>query len=233
MPKWSPILYTVDDIYILTVLSFDNILSYMNDLTAKQRGILEFIAKEKQLGNTPSQREIAAHFGLSQNAICQFVRYLRAKGYIEGTGRHRGVKLSANGSEQFAAEKGILVLGRIAAGEPILAQENIEDRLDLNQMVAQGGGKFFLKVTGDSMADVGIMDGDYVAVSPDAPVKSGDIAAVMLGDEATVKRIYFEKDRVVLKAENRAGSFRNRHIRKMDAELRVIGKVTGCFRDIK
>jgi repressor LexA len=205
----------------------------MNDLTAKQRGILEFIVGEKQLGNTPSQREIAAHFGLSQNAICQFVRYLRAKGYIEGTGRHRGVKLSAECCEQFAAENGLPVLGRIAAGEPILAQENIEDRLDINQMVAQNGGKFFLKVTGSSMVDVGIMDGDHVAVSPDAHVRSGDIAAVMLGDEATVKRIYFEKDRVVLKAENRAGTFRDRHVKKTDTELRVIGKVTGCFRDMK
>jgi len=205
----------------------------MNDLTNRQRQVLEHIAREKQLGNTPSQREIAAHFGLSQNAIFQLVRYLKAKGYIDGTIRHRGVKLSVSYLEQVTAREGMPLVGRIAAGEPILAQENIEERLDLNRMVTGRGGKFFLKVTGDSMVDAGIMDGDYVAVNPDAHVRSGDIAAILLGDEATVKRVHFEKDKVVLKAENRAGNFRNRYIRKSDPQMRMIGKVTGCFRDMK
>jgi repressor LexA len=219
--------------WALTLLSFDNILSLMDNLTAKQRNILEFIASRKRLGHSPSQREMAAHFGLSQNAICQLVRYLRTKGYIDSTAAHRGVKLSANYLKETSSEKGMPVLGRIAAGEPILAQENIEDHLDLNQIVAHKGGRFFLRVAGESMVDAGIMDGDYVAVSPDAQVKSGDIAAVLLGDEATVKRIYFEKGRVILKAQNRRGTFADRHISKADTQARVIGKVTGCFRDMK
>ena len=205
----------------------------MNDLTNRQRQVLEYIAREKQLGNAPSQREIAAHFHLSQNAIFQLVHYLKAKGYIDGTIRHRGIKLSASYLERAIAKEGMPLVGRIAAGEPILAQENIEEHLDLNKMVIGRGGKFFLKVTGDSMVDAGIMDGDYVAVNPDTHVRSGDIAAVLLGDEATVKRVHFEKDKVILKAENRAGSFRNRYIRKSDPQMRIIGKVTGCFRDMK
>jgi repressor LexA len=205
----------------------------MNDLTAKQRSVLEFIARAKRLGQAPSQREMASHFGLSQNAICQLIRYLRTKGYIDSTDAHRGVRLSGDYLKEMAAEKGMPLLGRIAAGEPILAQENVEDRLDLNQMVARKGARFFLKVSGESMVDAGIMDGDYVAVSPDAQVRSGDIAAVLLGDEATVKRIYFQRGRITLKAENHKGVFADRHISTADTEVRVIGKVTGCFRDMK
>jgi repressor LexA len=217
----------------LTILSFDNILSVMDDLTKKQRQVLEYIVREKALGNSPSQREIASHFGLSQNAIFQLIGYLRTKGYIDSTGCHRGIRLSASCLERFAGERGVPVVGRIAAGEPILAQENIEERLDLNEMVAGRGGKFFLKVAGESMVDAGIMDGDYVAVNPDATVRSGDIAAVLLGEEATVKRILFERNRIVLKAENRTGAFRNRSIRKDDSDIRIIGKVTGVFRTVK
>lgn len=224
---------TVAEFWGLTLLSFDNILSFMDDLTAKQRNILEFIASRKRLGYTPSQREMATHFGLSQNAICQLVRYLRTKGYVDGTAAHRGMKLSTNYHREASPERGMPVLGRIAAGEPILAQENIEDHLDLNQIIAQKGGRFFLRVSGESMVDAGIMDGDYVAINPDAQVKSGDIAAVLLGDEATVKRVYFEKGRAILKAENRRGIFADRHISKANPQVRVIGKVTGCFRDMK
>ena len=222
-----------DRFFFLTILSFDNILSCMDDLTKKQRQVLEYIVREKGMGNSPSQREIANHFALSQNAIFQLVRYLRAKGYIDSTSRHRGIRLSAFCLEKIAGGKGIPVVGRIAAGEPILAQENIEERLDLNEMVAGSGGRFFLKVAGESMVDAGIMDGDYVAVNPDAPVRSGDIAVVLLSDEATVKRVLFEKDRILLKAENRGGVFRNRSIKRDDADVRIIGKVTGCFRDIR
>jgi repressor LexA len=204
----------------------------MDDLTVKQRAILEFIAGEKRLNNTPSQREIASHFGLSQNAVCQLIRYLRKKGYIDCTSRHRGMKLAAACPAGIAGS-GLPLVGKIAAGEPILAQENIEEHLDLNQIVAGRGGKFFLKVTGDSMIDAGIMDGDYVAVNPDAKVKSGDIAAVLVGDEATVKCIYFGKGAITLKAANRTGEFRDRHIRRTESEVRIIGKVTGCFRDMK
>jgi repressor LexA len=217
----------------LTIWSFDNILSVMDDLTEKQKQVLEYIVREKALGNAPSQRDIAAHFGLSQNAIFQLVSYLRTKGYIDSTSRHRSIRLSASCLERVAGEKGIPVVGRIAAGEPILAQENIEERLDLNEMVAGNGGKFFLRVAGQSMVDAGIMDGDYVAVNPNAHVRSGDIAAVLLGEEATVKRIYFEKDRILLKAENHTGAFRNRSIRRDDAEARIIGKVAGVFRTMK
>jgi len=203
----------------------------MDDLTAKQHSILEFIASQKHLGHTPSQREMARHFGLSQNAICQLIRYLRAKGYIDNTDRHRGLRLSDG--YIGTAGMGTPVVGRIAAGEPVLASENIEDHLDLNQIVASNGTRFFLKVAGESMVDAGIMDGDYVAVNPDAKVRSGDIAAVLIGEEATVKRIYLEKDTVVLKGENRNGTFRDRRISRADPEARIIGKVTGCFRDMK
>jgi repressor LexA len=203
----------------------------MNDLTPKQGKVLDFVASQRKLGNSVSQRDIARHFGLSQNAIFQLIRYLRAKGYIDGASQHRGVRPSSSYADSITGKAGIPLVGRIAAGEPILAQESIEDHIDLNRIVSANGGKFFLKVAGDSMVDVGIMDGDYVAISPEATVQSGDIAAVLLGDEATVKRIYFEKDRIVLKAENRDGSFKNRYIRKSDPQVRIIGKVAGCFRD--
>lgn len=205
----------------------------MDTLTTRQQSLLEFIAGRKRLGHTPSQREMAAHFGLSQNAICQLVRYLRNKGYIDETAVHRGVRLSQGYLREMAGDKGLPLLGRIAAGEPILAQENIEDHLDLNQIVAHKGGRFFLRVSGESMVDAGIMDGDYVAVSPNAPVKSGDIAAVLLGDEATVKCIFFERGGMILRARNKHGIFPDRHVGKTDTQFHLIGRVTGCFRDMK
>jgi repressor LexA len=136
----------------------------MEPLTAKQRQVLEFVAGRLGEGTPPSQREIADHFGLVQNAAYQLVGYLKKKGYLVDAGGHRGLRLSPEYLEQRRESEGLPIIGRVAAGTPILAQENIEGYLNVEKLFGRGEGTFLLRVAGDSMIDEGIMDGDLVVV---------------------------------------------------------------------
>jgi repressor LexA len=120
----------------------------------------------------------------------------------------------------------------VAAGEPILAQENIEGYVNLKDLFGPAEGKFILKVIGDSMADEGIVDGDYVVVAPGEKVQSGQIGVVLLNDEATVKRVRIQRGRIALEPANKAAGYKIRYVKKADENVRIIGKVTGCFRTL-
>jgi repressor LexA len=204
----------------------------MEPLTEKQRAVLEFIEAALAKNSPPSQREIAEHFGLAQNSIHQIVWYLRSKGYIDETSGHRVLRLSKEYAAALAERQGTAIIGTVAAGEPLLAEENIEERVDVNKLLGIGGGVFLLRVTGDSMIDEGIMDGDLVAVNPAGRVENGQIAVVLLDDEATVKRVYFQKNRIALKPANKAAGYAVRYIRLSEKDVRIIGKVTGCIRAV-
>ena len=125
------------------------------------------------------------------------------------------------------------MVGRVAAGEPILAQENVEGYLDLKSVFSPTDGSFCLRVMGDSMVDEGIMDGDYVVVRRQAEVSHGELAVVLLDDEATVKRVLIQKDRLGLKPANRAGGYCTKYVKRDDKAVRIVGKVVGCFRRIE
>jgi repressor LexA len=118
----------------------------------------------------------------------------------------------------------------VAAGRPILAQEHIEGHLQIQQMVQQAKGVFALKVTGDSMVDEGILDGDYVLVRPGETIEDGRIGVVLLDDEVTVKRVYRHKDRLTLKPANRQAGYRAVSITPSGRSIRIVGQVVGCIR---
>ena len=202
----------------------------MELLTDKQQKVLGFIEDRLQNNEPPSQREIARHFGLAQNAVYQLVGYLKKKGYLVDSGGHRGLRLSEAYLHTKRESQGIPIVGRVAAGEPILAQENIEGHVNLNELLGQSKDMFILKVAGDSMVDEGIMDGDYVVVKPAATIENGQIAVVLLDDEATVKKVYIQRDRIALRSANRAAGYKTRYIRKREKTVRIIGRVTSCLR---
>lgn len=202
----------------------------MEPLTEKQQQVLAFIVDRLRENHPPSQREIAGHFKLAQNAAYQLVSYLKKKGYLVDAGGHRGLRLSEPYAEELAETEGMPLLGRVAAGEPILAEENVETYVTLEELFNRSKDTFLLKVSGDSMIDEGILDGDYVVVRSGTRVASGQIGVVMLDDEATVKRVVVQKNRIALKPANRQAGYKTRYIKQFDKDVRIVGKVIGCIR---
>jgi repressor LexA len=202
----------------------------MEPLTEKQQRVLDYIVASLRENHPPSQREIAEHFQLAQNAVYQLVSYLRKKGYLVDAGGHRGLRLSEDYLEELAGSEGLPILGRVAAGEPILAEENVEGHVTLDSLFGRPKGTFLLKVAGDSMVDEGILDGDYVVVKSGSRIDSGQIGVVLLDDEATVKRVFIQKHRIALRPANRKAGYRTRYIKQFDKDVRILGLVVGCIR---
>ncbi len=202
----------------------------MEPLTTKQRQVLEFIAGRLKENLPPSQQEIADHFGLVQNAAFQLVGYLRKKGYVVDAGGHRGLRLSPEYLAQRRETEGLPILGRVAAGTPILAEENIEGYVSVERLFGRKEGTFLLRVAGDSMIDEGIMDGDLVVVQAGSTIADGEIGIVLLDEEATVKRVFVQKDRIALKPANHKAGYKTRYIKRFDKDVRILGKVVGCIR---
>ncbi len=121
---------------------------------------------------------------------------------------------------------GLPLVGNVAAGEPILAEENIEDHIAVPPAIGGESADYILRVRGDSMKDAGILDGDFVVVQQAADASNGEIVVALLGEEATVKRFYREKDRVRLQPANKD----HKPIRTRDAH--VLGRVVGVFRSV-
>jgi repressor LexA len=173
---------------------------------------------------------MARHFGIAQNAVNQLIRYLRQKGYLARTETHRGLRLSPAYLRHRQRTEGMPVVGRVAAGTPLLAVENIEQYVDFRNLFGGSENRFILRVAGDSMVDEGIMPGDYVVVEPGSRIENGQIGVVLLDDEATVKRVFIQRDRIALKPANRAAGYKTRYISRSAQTLRIIGRVIGCFR---
>jgi repressor LexA len=139
-------------------------------------------------------------------------------------------------SKEYLDEKrrteGIPVVGRVAAGEPILAQENIDEYANLKELLGLPADAFLLKVSGESMIDEGIMDGDYVAVRPSRTIENGKIAVILLDDETTVKRIYIQRDRITLQPANKAAGYKTKYVKQGSKRVQIVGRVIGCIRKI-
>lgn len=203
----------------------------METLTQKQQKILDFIERKLADNIFPSQKEIAEHFGLAQNAIYQLITYLKRKGYLEGNSVARGLRLSEEYLTSKQRPKGFPIVGRVAAGEPILAEQNITDYMDIETLVKkQHKDAFLLKIVGDSMIDEGIMNGDYVIVKPQATIENGQIGVALLDDEATVKRIFIKADQLILKPAN--PKYKPKTYKRGDKSIRIIGRVIACFRTV-
>ncbi len=211
----------------------------MQGLTKRQLQTLDFIRHSIEArGYPPTLREIGEHMGIrSTNGVNDHLRALERKGYLRREDmKSRALRVvedsppaRARGEddEEFTT---VQVLGRVAAGLPLLAEENVIDTVRIDRMLVRGGRDVFgLRVAGDSMVDAGIFSGDYIFVKKQSTADRGDIVVALIGDEATVKYYFPEKDYVRFQPANaqmapilvRATDFRS---------TMLLGKVIGVFR---
>ncbi len=188
-------------------------------LTPKQEAVYNFIVKKMQNGIPPTVREICAVTGIkSTSTVHAILNTLEEQGYILRDAKYsRAIRLENN----FDASM-VPLVGRVTAGQPILAVEQIEDYIPYP--VKDAEGLFALKVTGLSMRDAGILDGDIVIADKNAPCRSGDIIIGMDGEDATVKRLLIKGSQVIFMPEN--PDFSPIYPEKPS----VLGKVVGSFR---
>lgn len=200
-------------------------------LTERQQEILDFIKHAiHEQGFPPTLREIGKAFGIrSTKGVNDHLAALERKGKIR---RHaelsRGIEVVGLAPPAAEVDQ-IPLIGRIAAGSPVLAAENVEDTFSLDKGLAHGG-TFMLAVQGDSMIDAHICDGDYILVRPQEDANDGEIVAVMVDEEATVKRLYRNGRRVRLVPENAAMTAIE--IDPTSSDVRILGKVVGVFRGL-
>jgi len=202
----------------------------MNDtrLNAQEERVFEYIKKQiKHTGYPPSVREICSALGFkSTSSAHQYIWRLAEKGYISKKDlKTRAIRVV--GSESTIA---LPVVGKVAAGEPILAQENIEDYFSLGESFfnkdALQNDNFILKVQGESMINAGIHDGDYIIVSKQETARNGQIVVAMIDGDATVKTFYKEKNYIRLQPENDTME------PIISNNVQIICKVVGLFRNI-
>jgi repressor LexA len=200
-------------------------------LTARQREVLNFVrAFAVEQGYPPTVREIGAHFGFVPRSVFDHLKALERKGYLRRrSSKSRSLEILDEGGSP-ARPRGVAVpiLGRVAAGDPLLAVQNIEGSLWLSPEWVNGGETFLLRVQGESMVDAHILPGDYALVRRQAAAGHGDIVVALLNEEATVKRLLFKGDQILLKPENPA--MKPIAMRRADPRLQIVGKVIGVLR---
>jgi repressor LexA len=207
------------------------------ELTKRQRDILGFIAEMiGKKGFPPTIREIGKEFKISStNGVRAILSALTQKGYIRRKPLvSRGIELQAQSRASFGMNHTVYtfvavpLLGRIAAGLPILAVENIEGSIAVDRSFLPEGDIFSLQVVGDSMKDSGIFDGDYVLAKMQPTADKGEIVVAVIGEEATVKKYFPEKNRIKLVPANPV--FEPIIVDKKSPEFRIAGKVIGLLR---
>lgn len=199
-------------------------------LTKRQEAILQFIQDYvQQEGYPPSIREIGKDFNIgSLRGVTVHLDALERKGYINRSNTPRSIKVVHPAYQTPSNVVMLPLLGSIAAGVPITAEEHVEELIPVpGEMVRNIESAFLLRVRGDSMTGEGIMPRDLVIVKPQATANNGDLVAALLGDEATVKRINFGKEGVRLIASNPA--YEPIEVKQEDA--RIIGKIVGLIRN--
>jgi repressor LexA len=202
----------------------------MKLLTDRQQTVLTFVEEFcSRQGYPPTVREVAAAFGIQPRAAADHLTALKRKGYLHREpGVSRGLSLALRSVGPVVE---VPVLGRIAAGQPLLSSENVEETLPLPSSWVQGEEVFLLKVTGESMAPV-ILPDDLVMVRAQARVGRGEIAVVLVDDEATLKRVYEEAGGLVLKGDN--PDFTPLRFSPEEAvDVKILGKVVGVYRNLE
>lgn len=197
------------------------------ELTERQKRIMEFLKSFiREHGYPPTVREMGEHFGFTWPAARGHLRALQRKGVI------RMQPLKSRGIEILDSRlKDLLELplaGSIRAGRPVLAVEEIEGRILVDRGLFKAEDAFALRVTGDSMAEAGILDGDYAVVRPQRKVNSGETAVVLVGEEATVKQVSIQKDSVTLIPANST----MKPVTYRPDEVSIVGKVIGVIRKL-
>jgi repressor LexA len=212
----------------------------MQGLTDRQQQVLEYIRSSiTHRGYPPTLREIGAHMGIrSTNGVNDHLRALERKGYLRREDmKSRALRpcdvdtlpasTPANDDEALVE---IQVLGRVAAGLPLLAEENVLDTVRIDRALVRGGREIFgLRVTGDSMIEAGIFNGDYIFVKKQLTAQRGDIVVALIGDEATVKYYYPERDYIRFQPAN--AQMAPILVRSTDFKpTMLLGIVVGVFR---
>ena len=177
----------------------------MKGLTTRQREVFDFIRSFiRSKRYPPTIREIAINFGFSVKGSYDHVKALQKKGFIRCAGnRSRAIEVVADAeAERQPNLVSVPVLGSVAAGKPLFAEENLTGWIQVPASSLKKGQHFALQVRGDSMKDAGIMDGDVVVVAHQETADNGDIVVAMVDEAVTLKRFFVEKNRVRLKAEN-------------------------------
>ena len=200
----------------------------MNELTQKEREIYEYISGclEKD-GFAPSVRDICTQVGIkSTSSVHEYLRRLELKGYIrKSSGKSRALSICADGKSENSKMKRVPILGRVTAGQPILAVENYEGYVDFPVSMARGKANLFaLRVMGESMIEAGILDGDIVVVESVRYAEDGEIVVAMIEEEATVKKFFRDNGRIRLQPAN--CTMQPIYAR----EVTVLGKVIANFR---
>jgi repressor LexA len=194
-------------------------------LTDRQQAILDYIHRViDERGYPPSLRETARHFNLAgTRGVEKHLQALVKKGRLrKGSG--------ARALEAVGRSPGrpVPILGKVAAGRPILAEENRLGTMILDASLARWEDVFLLRIQGESMKEAGILDGDLVLVKPQPDAESGEIVVAMLEGEATVKRLIKKKEQIVLKPEN--PRFDPIVVERQDQPFQILGKVVGMMR---
>lgn len=173
-------------------------------LTPNQRRVLDYVETHvERHGRPPSLREIAAALGFARHSSAQdYVAALVRKGVLERLPQHRGLRLPESARSGTAARLGLPLIGRVAAGQPILAAANIEQHFRVDTRLFRPRADYLLRVLGESMRDVGILDGDLIAVHRTAIAEDGQIVVARLDDEVTVKRLQNRGKRIRLLPAN-------------------------------
>ncbi len=199
----------------------------MQQLTARQQQVLDIVASYiKRNGTPPSLREIAGELGVNGTlGIMKHLKALEIKGFLNRRGgSSRGIVMPPPTSQATS----LPIVGVVRAGLPQPPVEDIEGFFSIDQTQAKDGGTFFLRVTGDSMIDAHIQEGDLALVRPQATAENGDIVVAMVNGEATLKRFFREKRHIRLQPENPA--MEPIIMRPGADDVSIIGKVTGLYR---
>jgi repressor LexA len=204
-----------------------------NELTERQKEVFEFLKDFlRERGFPPTLREIASHFGLrGPKAPQKTLNILERKGYIRKVpGGSRAIEILSYPQFSLTHILSVPIVGRVRAGEPLLAIENIEGYINLDRSLVSSGDVFLLRVQGDSMIEAHIQDGDFALVKPQPNAENGEIVVALIEDEATIKRIFKKRDLIRLEPAN--PKMEPIVVKKGEKKITIVGKVVGIFRKI-
>jgi repressor LexA len=199
------------------------------NLTKRQQEIFDFIKRySARHGYPPTVRDIGRAIGLtSSSTVHAHLANLEKLGILRrDPSKPRALELLVGKAKQAVAPSGLPLVGQVAAGQPVLAEENIEDYVDVTDLAGGDDGEYVLRVSGDSMRDAGILEGDFVVVRRQDTAAEGEIVVALVGEEATVKRFFKEEDHIRLQPENEDME----PIRSRD--VKVLGRVVGVCRRV-
>jgi len=199
----------------------------MKELTIRQKEVLTFIADYKNKHSyPPTIREIAEHFSMSVKGAHDHITALKRKGQLKHEDkRPRTLELTNARKDDHSSIIDVPLLGSVAAGVPLLAEENFEKNIPIHSSFLKKNKKYFaLKVKGDSMSGAGILDGDLAIIEKLSVVHNGEIAVAVLNDAVTLKRFYKESSRIRLQPENPA------YKATYSKDVKILGRLAGVIR---